>query len=53
MPRSTTVAMMTLLALIFWQVEKTNAAAVPDPLKPEYNAKTNPYLPIRSLEPIY
>ena len=46
--------MMTLLALIFWQFDmKTNAAAVPDPLKPEYNAKTNPYLPIRSLEPIY
>jgi hypothetical protein len=52
--RTTTIAMMSFFVLMFWQADmQANAAAVPDPLKPEYNAKTNPYLPIRSLEPIY
>jgi hypothetical protein len=45
--RRSTVAMTTLFALMFWQVDrKTNAAAVPD-------VNTNPYLPIQRLEPIY
>ena len=46
---------VTTFTLVFWQIgmNATNAAAVPDPLKPEYNVKSNPYLPVRGLEPVY
>jgi hypothetical protein len=54
MRRPIAVAMIPLLVLMFWQVDlETNAVALPDSLNQDYNAGTNPYLPIQWLEPVY
>jgi hypothetical protein len=42
--------LMSLFALIFWQGGMSTDAAG---LKPDYGVSSNPYLPIRRLEPVY
>jgi len=45
------VAMTSLLALVFWQVEVKATDAVLQ--KPEYGIAANSYLPIHRLRPAY
>jgi hypothetical protein len=52
-----TIAMMSLLALIFWEVgldvTGRDAAVATGKAKSGYPITDNPYLPIQRLEPIY
>ena len=45
------VAMTSLLAVVFWQVEVKATDAVLQ--KPEYDITANPYLPVHWLRPAY
>ena len=53
------LAMTSFLALMLWRVDKGKTAAAPSqpeagaPSQPEYAITANPYLPIKSLRPIY
>jgi hypothetical protein len=51
-----TVAILSLLALIIWEVGLDvtgNDAAVARAKKTEYSIPNNPYLPIQRLRPVY
>jgi hypothetical protein len=54
--RSIAIATVSLIALMFWLgmgATGKDAAVVNAPLKPEYAFTSDPYLPVRRLEPAY
>jgi hypothetical protein len=55
-PITIAIATMGLVALMFWLgmgATGKGAAVVSNPLKPEYALTSDPYLPVRRLEPAY
>ena len=55
-PITIAIAAMGSIALVFWLgmgATGKDAAVVSDPLKPEYALTSDPYLPVRRLEPAY
>jgi hypothetical protein len=55
-PISIAIATMGLIALMFWLgmgATGKDAAVVSNPLKSDYALTSDPYLPVRRLEPAY
>ena len=55
-PITIAIAAMGLVVLMFWLgmgATGKDAAVVNAPLKPEYALTSDPYLPVRKLEPAY